>query len=206
MKVRTEADEEERPEFLKLISFINISPMSEETLSTFRIFTVGMVFQNYNLISSLTALENVMFPMQLCGFTAQEAEERAIALLTKIGLKERANHLPIQLSAGEQQRVAIARALANDPPIIIADEPTANLDKKNAQFIGNLFEQLRQEGKTIIVATHDDNLIQHAHRVLVMEEGKIIEDNPIKEIDYKGSENHLDNESDSDSPDEEVKD
>jgi putative ABC transport system ATP-binding protein len=167
-----------------ILSFIDISPMEEETLATFRIFNVGFIFQNYNLISSLTALENIMFPLQLCGAGFEVSEQRAKLLLKQIGLEERASHLPFQLSAGEQQRVAIARALANDPPIIIADEPTANLDKKNAEFIGKMFEELRQIGKTVIVATHDDNLIKHAHRIVEMDDGKIIKDTKIHEITF----------------------
>ena len=166
------------------LSHIDITPMEEETLATFRIFSVGLVFQNYNLISSLTAQENIMFPMQLCGIKHEECEKRASELLKQIGLEERAEHLPFQLSAGEQQRVAIARALANDPPVIIADEPTANLDKKNAEFIGTLFEKFRKEGKTIILATHDEKLYKHAHRIMEMEDGKIISDKRIQEIDY----------------------
>ncbi|WP_371805284.1 ABC transporter ATP-binding protein [Candidatus Lokiarchaeum ossiferum] len=166
------------------LSHVDITPMEEETLATFRIFSVGLVFQNYNLISSLTAQENIMFPMQLCGISHEECEKRASELLKQIGLEERAEHLPFQLSAGEQQRIAIARALANDPPVIIADEPTANLDKKNAEFIGTLFEQFRKEGKTIILATHDEKLFKHAHRILEMDDGKIISDKRIHEIDF----------------------
>jgi putative ABC transport system ATP-binding protein len=167
-----------------ILSSIDITPMSEETLTTFRIFNVGLVFQNYNLISSLTALENIEFPMQLCGMEPERYQKRAKELLDQVGLSEREEHLPFQLSAGEQQRIAIARALGNDPPIILADEPTANLDKKNAEFIATLFEDLRQKGKTIIIATHDEKLIKHAHRIVVMEDGKIIEDNRITEIDF----------------------
>ncbi len=166
------------------LSHIDLTPMEEETLATFRIFNVGLIFQNYNLISSLTALENIMFPMQLCGTEPAICESRANELLELVGLSERENHLPFQLSAGEQQRVAIARALANDPPIIIADEPTANLDKKNSEFIGDMFEKFQKEGKTIVVATHDENLYQYAHRILEMDDGKIISDKKIKEIAY----------------------
>jgi putative ABC transport system ATP-binding protein len=128
-----------------------------------------------------------MFPLQLCGVASDECEKRGLELLEKIGLAARANHLPFQLSAGEQQRVAIGRALANDPPIIIADEPTANLDKKNAEFIGSLFEELRSEGKTILVATHDEKLIKHAHRILEMEEGKIISDTRVRPVEFRES-------------------
>ena len=166
------------------LSFIDISPMSEETLATFRIFNVGFIFQNYNLISSLSAIENIMFPLQLCGTSYEDSEKRARELLAEIGLAEREEHLPFQLSAGEQQRVAIARALANDPPVIIADEPTANVDKKNAEFIATMFEKLRSEGKTIIVATHDEKLIAHAHRILEMDDGKITSDTRVQEISF----------------------
>ena len=167
------------------LSHINIIPMDYEILATYRIFNVGLVFQNYNLISSLTAVENVMFPMQLCQMPLEECESRAQQLLEQVGLTARSEHLPFQLSAGEQQRVAIARALALDPPIILADEPTANLDKKNAEFIGELFEKFQSQGKTIIVATHDEKLIKHAHRILVMEEGKFISDTQVTEISFQ---------------------
>ena len=167
-----------------ILSFVDITPMEEESLATFRIFNVGIIFQNYNLISALTAIENVMFPMELAGTPREKSEERAKSLLAKVGLEERADHLPFQLSAGEQQRVAIARALANDPPIIIADEPTANLDKKNAQFIAKMFEELRTEGKTVIVATHDENLISQAHQILEMEDGQITKDTRVRIVDY----------------------
>ncbi|MHA1521402.1 MAG: ABC transporter ATP-binding protein [Promethearchaeota archaeon] len=173
------------------LSHINIIPMDYETLATYRIFNVGLVFQNYNLISSLTAVENVMFPMQLCQIPLDECESKAQQLLEQVGLTSRAEHLPFQLSAGEQQRVAIARALALDPPIILADEPTANLDKKNAEFIGSLFEKFQSEGKTIIVATHDEKLIKHAHRILVMEEGKIISDTQVTEISFQEKDTEL---------------
>lgn len=167
------------------LSHVNVSNMGEEPRTIFRIFNVGLVFQNYNLISSLTAVENIMFPLQLSGVDVDTAEKKAIELLDMIGLKERKTHLPFQLSAGEQQRVAIARALANDPPIIIADEPTANLDKDNATFIAEMFEKMRKEGRTIIVATHDEKLISYAHRIITMADGAIVKDESLKEIDFK---------------------
>jgi putative ABC transport system ATP-binding protein len=169
------------------LSRINITPMSEESLTTFRIFNVGIIFQNYNLISSFTALENIMFPMQLGGTGYTQCEQRGKELLKMIGLADREDHLPAQLSAGEQQRVAIARALANDPPIILADEPTANLDKKNAIFIAEMFEKLRQDGKTVIVATHDDRLIGLAHRIIEMDNGKIVKDTRIRIVEHPPS-------------------
>ncbi len=153
---------------------VKITNLREESLATFRLINTGFIFQNYNLISTLTAEENIMFPMKLAGMSLKEQRERALDLLNKVGLGDRREHLPFQLSAGEQQRVAIARALANDPPFIIADEPTANLDKKTSLFIRDLFSDMKQEGKTIIIATHDDYLIELANHVITFEDGKIV--------------------------------
>jgi len=153
---------------------VKITNLQEESLATFRLINSGFIFQNYNLISTLTAEENIMFPMKLAGMKLKEQRERAINLLNKVGLGDRREHLPFQLSAGEQQRVAIARALANDPPFIIADEPTANLDKKTSLFIRDLFSDMKQEGKTIIIATHDDYLIELADHLITFEDGKIV--------------------------------
>ena len=153
---------------------VRISDMEEESLATFRLINSGFIFQNYNLISTLTAEENVMFPMNLSGINITESRKRAVKLLEKIGLYERREHLPFQLSAGEQQRVAIARALALNPPVIFADEPTANLDKKTSKFIRDIFKDLKDLKKTIIIATHDDQLIELADRVILFEDAKII--------------------------------
>lgn len=153
---------------------VKISDMEEESLATFRLLNSGFIFQNYNLISTLTAEENVMFPMNLSGMRFSESRERAVKLLKKIGLQERREHLPFQLSAGEQQRVAIARALAVDPPVIFADEPTANLDKVTSKFIRDIFKDLKGFKKTIIIATHDDQLIELADRVILFEDAKIV--------------------------------
>ena len=157
-------------------SGVKLTNLHEESLATFRLINVGFIFQNYNLISTLSAEENVMFPMKLAGMTLKEQRERAVSLLKQIGLGDRREHLPFQLSAGEQQRVAIARALANDPPIILADEPTANLDKKTSLFIRNLFKDMKNDSKTIIIATHDDFLMELANRIITFEDGKIIKE------------------------------
>jgi putative ABC transport system ATP-binding protein len=158
---------------------IKISDMEEESLATFRLINSGFIFQNYNLISTLTAEENIMFPMNLAGMKFKEQRERAVNLLRKMGLSERREHLPFQLSAGEQQRVAIARALSNNPPLILADEPTANLDKKTSQFIRDLFKDLKNNDVTIIIATHDDFLLGLADRVLLFDDGKIMKEDII---------------------------
>jgi putative ABC transport system ATP-binding protein len=158
------------------VNNVKITSMQEESLALFRLINTGFIFQNYNLISTLTAEENVMFPMNLAGMTLKEQRERAIDLLKKISLSDRREHLPFQLSAGEQQRVAIARALANDPALILADEPTANLDKNTSKIIQKLFLEMKDEEKTIIVATHDDYLINIATHIISFEDGKIIEE------------------------------
>ena len=152
---------------------IKISDMEQESLTLFRLFNSGFIFQNYNLISTLTAEENIMFPMNLAGMKFEEQRDRAIKLLKLIKLDERREHLPFQLSAGEQQRVAIARALANDPPIILADEPTANLDKRTSKIIRALFSDLKNDNKTILIATHDNDLIALADKIISFDDGKI---------------------------------
>lgn len=163
-------------------SGVKITDMSEESLATFRIFNIGFVFQNYNLISTLTAEENVIFPMMLAGMTLDERRDRSLRLLGEMGLEERREHLPFQLSAGEQQRVAIARALGNDPPIIIADEPTANLDMETAEFIAKLFKKLKENKKTLIIATHDKALIKQADRIITYKDSQIIKQDIIHDI------------------------
>ena len=150
-----------------------IAHSSEKQLANLRKENVGFIFQNYNLISTLTAEENVMFPMKLACMTLKEQRERAVSLLKQIGLGDRREHLPFQLSAGEQQRVAIARALANDPPIILADEPTANLDKSTSLFIRDMFKAMKKDNKTIIIATHDDFLIELASRIINFEDNHL---------------------------------
>ena len=155
---------------------VKISDMDQESLALFRLINSGFIFQNYNLISTLTAEENIMFPMNLSGMKFEEQRNRAVKLLKEMRLGDRREHLPFQLSAGEQQRVAIARALANNPPIILADEPTANLDKKTSLFIRDLFKELKSNEKTIIIATHDDDLIALADNIISFDEGKIVEE------------------------------
>ncbi len=160
---------------------VKISDMKEESLSTFRLLNSGFIFQNYNLISTLTAEENVMFPMNIAGMTFREQRAQAVELLDKVGLLERREHLPFQLSAGEQQRVAISRALANNPPIIFGDEITANLDKRTSEFIRDIFRDLKSEEKTIVIATHDNKLLDLADKIIEFDDGKIIEENNLNE-------------------------
>ncbi len=145
----------------------------EDALSDFRCTHVGFVFQAYNLVSTLTVAENVAFPMEWARRPADEITTRVMELLRTVGLEHRANHFPSQLSGGEQQRVAFARALANDPELILADEPTGNLDAKNAEKIIQVLQLLKEKGKTVIVSTHDVEIRQLADQVLSIEDGKL---------------------------------
>ena len=155
----------------------DLAVKDEDFLSEFRCNNVGFVFQAYNLVSTLTMAENVAFPMEWTRKPAEEIEKRVSELLETVGLQHRANHFPSQLSGGEQQRVAFARALANDPPLILADEPTGNLDTKNAQKIIQVLQILKEHGKTIIVSTHDMQITELADQVLCLKEGKLASEN-----------------------------
>jgi putative ABC transport system ATP-binding protein len=149
----------------------------EDFLAEFRCSHVGFVFQSYNLVSTLTVAENVAFPMEWSRKPETEIEKRVAELLETVGLQHRADHFPAQLSGGEQQRVAFARALANDPKLVLADEPTGNLDKKNGQKITQMLQMLKANGKTIIVATHDPEIIQLADQTLCLEDGRLASPN-----------------------------
>lgn len=151
----------------------NISKMSESSLAFLRGKTIGFIFQQFNLLPTLTALQNVMLPMEVVNESESKAKERAKELLEMLGLGERMNHKPNELSGGQQQRVAIARALANDPEVILADEPTGNLDSKTGQFIMNFLGKLNKEGKTIVLITHDIELVNYAKRIVHIKDGKI---------------------------------
>ena len=152
-----------------------VSKLTDDELAMIRREKIGFVFQAYNLISGLTALENVALPMRFAGHGRNESLKKAKELLKKVGLEKRMNHKPNEMSGGEQQRVAIARALVNDPDAILADEPTGNLDSKSGREIFELLETLhRKMGKTIIVVTHDINLARRAHREIRIRDGKII--------------------------------
>jgi putative ABC transport system ATP-binding protein len=151
----------------------DIIDLNEDDLADFRCNKTGYVFQSFNLVSTLTVAENIAFPMEWLRKPSSEIEERTQKLLETVGLQHRANHFPSQLSGGEQQRVAIARALANDPPLILADEPTGNLDRKNGQKIIEIFQLLKRQGKTIIVSTHDQEIRRLADMVFCIDEGRL---------------------------------
>jgi putative ABC transport system ATP-binding protein len=164
----------------------DLTGQSERELTRLRRKKIGFIFQFYNLIPVLTALENVELPMIIAGVSQHHAAKRASALLESTGLLNRAKHRPDELSGGEQQRVAIARALANKPSIILADEPTGDLDSATGrQVMKILFEMSRQEKTTVIVATHDPALVEMADRLLQMRDGRLITDG--KMIGHKGA-------------------
>jgi putative ABC transport system ATP-binding protein len=151
----------------------DLAEQNEDVLADFRCNQVGFVFQSYNLVSTLTVAENIAFPMEWKRQPTKEIEKRVQELLEKLGVTHRATHFPAQLSGGEQQRVAFARALANNPPLLLADEPTGNLDTKNGQKIIEILQNLKKEGKTIIASTHDAQIIQLADQKLCLDEGKL---------------------------------
>jgi putative ABC transport system ATP-binding protein len=159
------------------VGVLDLTMQDEDALSDYRCSQVGFVFQAYNLVSTLTVAENVAFPMEWTRKPEDEIEERVNDLLETVGLKQRANHFPSQLSGGEQQRVAFARALANDPQIILADEPTGNLDTKNAQKIVDVLQLLKSKGKTVIVSTHDLAIRRLADIVFCLDEGNLASNN-----------------------------
>ncbi len=155
----------------------DISKLHESALAQIRGRKIGFVFQQFNLINSLTALGNVMLPMIFQEIPGEKRKERALNLLTQVGLSNRVNHLPTQLSGGEQQRVALARALANNPEIVLADEPTGNLDSKTGKEIIKFLKELHsKENKTVIVITHDKNIAKHAKRITHLMDGKVVKD------------------------------
>jgi putative ABC transport system ATP-binding protein len=151
----------------------DLTIQDEDFLADFRCQHVGFVFQVYNLVSTLTVAENIAFPMEWTRKPEDETETRVIELLETVGLQHRADHFPAQLSGGEQQRVAFARALANNPELVLADEPTGNLDEKNVEKITHVLHLLKANGKTVIVATHDPELMKLADWTACFEDGRL---------------------------------
>lgn len=154
----------------------DVSDMDDDELSNIRNLEIGFIFQGFNLIPSLTAQGNVELPLIYRGMKAEQRHELSEAALKRVGLEKRMDHLPNQMSGGQQQRVAIARALAAKPPIILADEPTGNLDSNSGKDVMRIINELWAEGKTIILITHDDSIAETAHRIIRISDGKIVED------------------------------
>jgi putative ABC transport system ATP-binding protein len=154
----------------------SIDTLDENALAVYRRKTVGFIFQSFNLVQSMTALENVLFPLRFTRNNRADRRRRAQESLQRVGLEDRVVHRPSELSGGQQQRVAIARALVNDPDLILADEPTGNLDSASGAGIMQLLSELHVAGKTILVVTHDPRMSQFATRILQLLDGQIIED------------------------------
>jgi putative ABC transport system ATP-binding protein len=150
-----------------------VSEMTENELAEVRNKEIGFVFQTFNLLPRATALENVALPLIYAGYSRSEREDRAMEVLESVGLADRWHHKPNELSGGQRQRVAIARALVNNPSIILADEPTGNLDSKTSYDIMNLFQELHDKGNTIIMVTHEDDIAHYAHRIIRLRDGLI---------------------------------
>ncbi len=155
---------------------IQVSQMTDNELAEVRNKQIGFVFQTFNLLPRLTALENVALPLIYAGLSKNERIEKAIKALKSVGLESRMSHKPNELSGGQRQRVAVARALVNDPAIILADEPTGNLDTKTSLEIMALFEEIHKAGNTIIVVTHEPDIAEHAHRIVKLRDGMIESD------------------------------
>ena len=156
-----------------LLNGTNVSTMTDDDLATVRNVEIGFVFQSFNLLPRTSALENVALPLVYAGVAKKERLERAQVVLEKVGLGDRGDHKPNELSGGQRQRVAIARALINNPSIVLADEPTGNLDSKSSLEIMALFEEIHAEGNTVVMVTHEEDIAKYAKRTIRMIDGKM---------------------------------
>ena len=158
-----------------VVSGTKVHALAEHELSAWRGRAIGIVFQFFQLLPTLTAAENVMLPMDFCGmYSTDERRVRAESLLTRLGVHEQRDKLPATLSGGQQQRVAVARALANAPSVLLADEPTGNLDSRTSASMLTIFRELAREGQTIVMVTHERRAMQHASRVLTLADGRVV--------------------------------
>lgn len=159
-----------------LLNNKNVSSLTQDELADIRNIEIGFIFQSFNLLPRASALYNVMLPLVYKGIPLKKRKLLAMEALNKVNLADRTDHIPSQLSGGQRQRVAIARALVTSPSILLADEPTGNLDSETTKDIMKLFDQLHLEGQTIIMVTHEDEIAKHCHRVVRLSDGKVIED------------------------------
>ena len=153
-----------------------VDDLTDDQMSTIRNEQIGFIFQGFNLIPSLSAVENVELPLVYRGMHREERRKVSIAALEKVGLADRMDHLPNEMSGGQQQRVAVARAIAAAPPVILADEPTGNLDTRSTRDVMNILHTLKDEGRTVVVITHDNEIAMEAERVIRIRDGKVVED------------------------------
>src|SRR5690554_3619446 len=165
-----------------VLNGINVSEMTDDELAEVRNKEIGFVFQTFNLLPRSTSLDNVALPLVYAGFTKKQRDEKARLALESVGLGNRVEHKPNELSGGQRQRVAVARALINNPSIILAEEPTGNLDTKTSIEIMGLLEEIHSRGNTIILVTHEEDIAQHAHRIVRMRDGLIEDDYPNPDI------------------------
>jgi len=163
-----------------MLNDINVSNLSDYELAKIRNGQIGFVFQTFNLLPRMSALKNVELPMIYAGIPAKKRREKAIEALSKVDLLERMNHKPNEMSGGQRQRVAIARALVNNPSILLADEPTGNLDSKSGEEIMNVFQKLNNEGVTIVLVTHEPDIARHTNRIVTFRDGLIISDERVE--------------------------
>ena len=162
-----------------LLDGVDVSNLTEKELARIRNVKIGFVFQTFNLLPRLTCLRNVELPMIYAGVNRKERTRRSLEALEKVGLLSRANHLPNEISGGQKQRVAIARALVNNPSIILADEPTGNLDTRSGEEVMAIFQKLNAEGATIVLVTHEPDIANHTQRILTFRDGQLKEDRPV---------------------------
>jgi putative ABC transport system ATP-binding protein len=161
-----------------LLDGVDVSALDDNALAQIRLKKLGFIFQGFNLLARTDAIKNVALPLFYAGVPARERADAAMKQLAEVGLGDRGKHKPNELSGGQQQRVAIARALVNDPAVLLADEPTGNLDSKTSVEILSLFDRLNAAGRTIIMVTHDENVASHAKRVLRVLDGLVVADGP----------------------------
>ena len=168
------------------LSGVAVEALDDEELAAIRNEEIGFVFQTFNLLTRTTALRNVELPLVYAGVSKNERRPKAERALERVGLGDRMRHRSSELSGGQRQRVAIARALVNDPSILLADEPTGNLDSTTSDEIMELFDQLNRAGNTVIVVTHEDDIAEHAHRIVTLRDGKIISDDKTRDRSPSG--------------------